>query len=101
MLKGCGPACFSCSGRIDPQFEISSEEKYDLRSAKYGEPQVILDGRVRKLVQDTPAYLDSIEDSNIRNSCKNSDEKCSFWAVSGECEKNRGLYQHHINMLHF
>lgn len=89
MLKGCGPACFSCSGRIDPQFEVSSEEKYDLRSAKYGEPQVIVDGRVRKLVQDTPAYLDSIEDSNIRNSCKNSDEKCSFWAVSGECEKNR------------
>ena len=86
MLKGCAPACSSCSGRIDPAFASTSLQNSEKEETYYGEPQTISDNRVQKLLDETPAYLNTID--NVDN-CKNQHELCSYWAVIGECERNQ------------
>lgn len=50
-----------------------------------------------KVVKETLQYMDSDEFANLpratRENCKNRNELCAFWAVIGECEKNKAFMQ--------
>ena len=86
MLTGCAPACQSCTGRIDPAFAEAVLGNVKKVESNYGKPQTVSDDRVQKLLDITPAYLQTVDNAD---QCKNQEELCSYWAVIGECDKNQ------------
>ena len=88
MLAECGPACEKCTRPADgPGVEFGMVQ--DLES----EPDR-KHAAVAKLAE-TKRYMREVIWSNdlyvsVRNLCFNHDEKCTLWAVRGECDKNSG-----------
>eukprot|EP00339_Tiarina_fusa_P009549 CAMPEP_0117006418 /NCGR_PEP_ID=MMETSP0472-20121206/6654_1 /TAXON_ID=693140 ORGANISM="Tiarina fusus, Strain LIS" /NCGR_SAMPLE_ID=MMETSP0472 /ASSEMBLY_ACC=CAM_ASM_000603 /LENGTH=452 /DNA_ID=CAMNT_0004707879 /DNA_START=465 /DNA_END=1823 /DNA_ORIENTATION=- len=111
MKVNCAKSCNSCTKKPKPTVpnratlgasstEVGEEDKLAIvtDSAKYGTQQTA-DGSEWKqtlvLVQATSEYMESEQvtalPSKIRDNCKNQNELCSFWAIIGECEKNKSF----------
>lgn len=75
---------------------MSQEEKVVVDSANYGVEQKAEGSQFEEVIQNlkgTEQYMDSHEvdilPEDVRESCQNRHELCTFWAVVGECESNR------------
>ena len=88
MLAECGPACKKCTGPADgPGVEFGMVQDLD------SEPDV-KEAAVAKLAE-TERYMREMIWSDdlyvsVRGLCFNHDEKCTLWAVRGQCEENSG-----------
>lgn len=76
-----------------------------LRGADFGEPQKLkehlgfsaLESDILKKINETREYVKSL-DTNLIDLCKNKNESCTTWAISGECTKNPGYMKVQVSL---
>ena len=82
MLKSCRFSCMTCF-RGTVQFGIA--QRLPMATNERESTETRLASSIEYMQR---IWKDGAESKNVRYKCKNVHEDCSFWAASGECEKN-------------
>jgi len=75
-------------------------EKQQLLGEDLGVPQAVYEGyadRINRRIEDARAYVRDDVGAAEKELCKNQDKDCAFWAVTGECETNKGYMNTNCN----